>query len=387
MRLTKFIYEDKTIEWKLDELLLNKLTLLVGASGVGKTQILRAIMNLKRVASGLSLNGVNWLLEFETTNNQFYKWEGEYENMGIEIFMDDDDDETERESDRNKPKIIYERLFLNNKLIIDRTKDKILFNKKPTIKLSQQKSILNLLKEEDLVKPAHDGLKMIYLSDHSDSVNASKGFNFSFLNATKLAKKYSTLRKIQESDLDTPLKLFFLSKVDTKTFGTIKQRFSDIFPQVEDIKVAPLSTKEQEMPSFLKDYPFIQIKEKGVKNWITQSRISSGMYRTLIQLSELYLCSEGTIFLIDEFENSLGINCINEITSDILSSRRKLQFILTSHHPYIIDNISFSNWKLVTRNSGIVKTHNVDKFKIGNSKHSAFMQLIQLNEFQTGQEY
>lgn len=388
MKLTKFEYEDKSLEWKLSELQLKKLTLLVGASGVGKTQILRSIMNLKRIVSGASMNGINWLLEFETIDNQLYKWEGEYENKGIELFFDtdDDDDDNPDKEDSNKPKIIFEKLYLNNKLIVDRTNKKILFNKKPTLKLSQQKSVLNLLKEEDLIKPAHDGLKMIYISDHSDSANANRGFSFSFLNANKLSKKYSSLNKIQESNLDTPLKLFFLSKVDKKTFGTVKQRFSDIFPQVEDIKVAPLDTKDQEMPNFLKDYPFIQIKEKGVKNWINQNRISSGMYRTLMQLSELYLCSEGTIFLIDEFENSLGINCINEITSDILSSKRKLQFVLTSHHPYIIDSISFSNWKLVTRNSGVIKTHDIEKFNIGKSKHSAFMQLLQLDEFQTGQE-
>lgn len=388
MKLTKFEYEDKSLEWKLSELQLKKLTLLVGASGVGKTQILRSIMNLKRIVSGASMNGINWLLEFETIDNQLYKWEGEYENKGIELFFDadDDDDDNPDKEDSNKPKIIFEKLYLNNKLIVDRTNKKILFNKKTTLKLSQQKSVLNLLKEEDLIKPAHDGLKMIYISDHSDSANANRGFSFSFLNANKLSKKYSSLNKIQESNLDTPLKLFFLSKVDKKTFGTVKQRFSDIFPQVEDIKVAPLDTKDQEMPNFLKDYPFIQIKEKGVKNWINQNRISSGMYRTLMQLSELYLCSEGTIFLIDEFENSLGINCINEITSDILSSKRKLQFVLTSHHPYIIDSISFSNWKLVTRNSGVIKTHDIEKFNIGKSKHSAFMQLLQLDEFQTGQE-
>jgi predicted ATP-binding protein involved in virulence len=140
------------------------------------------------------------------------------------------------------------------------------------------------------------------------------------------------------------------------------------------------------MPDFLKDYPFIQIKEKSVKDWINQSRISSGMFRTLMQLSELYLCSEGTVFLIDEFENSLGINCINEITGDILASRRQLQFILTSHHPYIIDTIGFEHWKLVTRNAGTIKTHNIEKFGIGKSKHSAFMQLLQLEEYQTGQE-
>ncbi len=53
-----------------------------------------------------------------------------------------------------------------------------------------------------------------------------------------------TLQKIQESDLETPLKLFFLSKVDKKTFNLIKQRFIDIFPQIEDIKIAPVETKD-----------------------------------------------------------------------------------------------------------------------------------------------
>ncbi|MBL7785922.1 MAG: ATP-binding protein [Chitinophagales bacterium] len=265
---------------------------------------------------------------------------------------------------------------------------KIIFNGQPTIRLSQQESILSLLKEEELVKPAHDEFKKLYLADHSNSVNAGGGisFSFSFLNANKLTKKYNNLKKIQESELETPLKFFFLSKADKKTLATIKQRFSDIFPQVEDIKIAPLETKDKEMPDFLKDYPFIQIKEKGVKDWISQNRISSGMFRSLMQLSELYLCSEGTIFLIDEFENSLGINCINEITHDILASRRQLQFILTSHHPYIIDTIGFNNWKLVTRNAGIIKTHDISKFNIGKSKHSAFMQLLQLEEYQTGQE-
>jgi ABC-type dipeptide/oligopeptide/nickel transport system ATPase component len=384
MKISKFQFEDKSLEWRLEELSLKKLTLLVGASGVGKTQILRSLMGLKEITEGTSINGAAWFIEFETLGKQKYVWQGEFENKGVSIFLDSEDDD--EEDKKNKPKIVFEKLFLDDTLIVDRTSDKILFNRQPTIKLSQQESVLSLLKEEELVKPAHDSLKKLHFADHSNSVNAGRGFSFSFLNANKLTKKYSSLKKVQESELETPLKLFFLSKVDKKTFAIIKQRFIDIFPQVEDIKIAPIETKDKEMPDFLKDYPFIQIKEKSVKNWINQNRISSGMFRTLMQLSELYLCAEGTIFLIDEFENSLGINCINEITNDILASRRQLQFILTSHHPYIIDAISFNNWKLVTRNAGIIKTHNIDKFNIGSSKHSAFMQLLQLEEYQTGQE-
>lgn len=385
MTISEFKFEDKSLDWRLEQLPLSKLTLLVGASGVGKTQILRALMALKQIAGGSSINGINWKIEFSTLSNQSYVWEGEFENKGIDIFTDFDDDDDD-DNKKNKPRIIYEKLFLNEDLVIDRNEDKILFLGSPTIKLSQQQSVIHLLKEEEKLNPAYNAIRKLDFADHSNSVNAGQGFRFSFLNAKSLSKKYNTIKKIQESELETSLKLFFVQKADKKVFATIKQRFADIFPQIEDIKIAPLETKEKEMPDLLKDYPFIQIKEKGVKHWISQNRISSGMFRTLMQLSELYLCSEGTVFLIDEFENSLGINCINEITNDILASKRKLQFVLTSHHPYIIDAIGYNNWKLVTRNAGVIKTHNIDKFNIGKSKHSAFMQLIQLEEYQTGQE-
>lgn len=383
MIISKFSFEEKSLDWKLQEIQLKKLTLLVGASGVGKTQMLKSIANLKTIAEGESLNGVKWKVEFQTLNKDQYIWEGEFENKGISVIVDDDDDDDKK----NKSKIIFEKLFLNQNLIINRDEENILFKGVPTIKLSQQESILSLLKEEDIVKPAYEGIKKIKYSDQSNSASLSRGFNFSFLNANKYSKKYNTLEKIQESDINTDLKLFFVSKISDTTFHLIKQRFIDIFPQVSDIKVAPLENFERDdLPDILRDYPYIQIKEKDVEHWISQNRISSGMYRTLIQLSDLYLSSAGTIYLIDEFENSLGINCINEITYDILNSRRNLQFILTSHHPYIIDAIPYENWKLVTRNTGIVKAHDISEYNFGKSKHSAFMQLLQLDEYQTGNE-
>jgi predicted ATPase len=375
MKITKFQFEDKSLEWRLEELQLNKLTLLVGASGVGKTQILRALMNLKEIANGKSFNGVAWHIEFETLDNKKYVWEGEFENKNGFIETDDNDK-------KNKSKIVFEKLYLNTILITDRNSEKIIFNNKPTIKLSQQESILSLLKEEDLVNPAHNGLQKLHFSNQLGfAENAGIDLHSS---DSMVLHEYNALTKIQESDFKTSVKLFFLSCLDNNTFNTIKQRFIAIFPTVEDLKV-----EFKDETSFLglpKSTLYIEIKEKGVSKWIELSRMSWGMVRTLKQLSELYLCPEGTVFLIDEFENSLGINCINEITNDILASRRQLQFILTSHHPYIIDAISFNNWKLVTRNGGVIKTHNIDKFNIGKSKHSAFMQLLQLEEYQTGQE-
>ena len=82
MKISRFQFEDKSLEWRLEELQLSKVTLLVGASGVGKTQILKALMALKQATGGSSGNGVAWSIEFETTNGKIYIWQGEFENKG-----------------------------------------------------------------------------------------------------------------------------------------------------------------------------------------------------------------------------------------------------------------------------------------------------------------
>jgi len=63
---------------------------------------------------------------------------------------------------------------------------------------------------------------------------------------------------------------------------------------------------------------FFEIQENGLEDWIPQQRISSGMFRYLICLLEITNAPEESVILIDEFENSLGINCMAELTDLIL---------------------------------------------------------------------
>lgn len=381
MKISNLVYKDEARKWRLKNASFDNLTLLVGASGVGKTQILKSIMRLKSIANGKSISGIEWKVVFETFDNNIFEWEGKFENKGDVDFSEDDDEDVKR----NKPSILKEKLKLNEKVIVDRKKDSILFNNTETVKLPNQQSVIYLLKEEDQIKPAFNGFGKIVFSDQTDSKTVP--YRLKFLDYQKLLKSKKSLKSIQESTEDIITKLFLTYKNIPKTFETIKQRYIDIFPQIKDVKVEPLDYEDEDgLPFFFKEYPFIQIKETGVDKWIKQENISSGMFRSLIHISEIYLCSEGSVFLIDEFENSLGINCINELTNDILSSKRQIQFILTSHHPYIINNIGYQNWKLVTRTKGIVNTHNPQEFNIGKSKHDAFMQLIQLEQYQTGLE-
>lgn len=113
-------------------------------------------------------------------------------------------------------------------------------------------------------------------------------------------------------------------------------------------------------------YTFLfEIKEEGLDNWISQWQISSGMYRTLTYLIEILSAPEESVIVIDEFENSLGINCMPELTDFILDKSPQLQFILTSHHPYIINNIHWKNWQLGSRFNNkirVIKAVSLDKF-------------------------
>jgi len=377
MYIKSLIYEDQSTGWKLEKIEFKPLTLLVGISGVGKTQILKALLNLKEISHGKSLNGLKWEIEFKTSKGHDCKWCGAFENKGfiselITAFVKD-------EYGKDKPYINNEQLFIDGKQIIDRNSTGITFNDKKTVKLSQQESVISLLKEEDVIKEIHEDFEEILFEDNTMTIN---GFQINDEITLKL-KKYKNLKDIRNSNENIKTKLCLLYKNQKKLFEEIENAFIDIFPYIENIKIEPIGDCYKQLP-FFQESPLIQIKEKNVSHWIDEFIISSGMLRTLIHIAELYLCADNTVILIDEFENSLGINCINDLTSSLVSSERNLQFIITSHHPYIINNIGISHWKLVTRKGGVVTAIDAEKFGIGKSKHQAFTQLLNLDAYKDG---
>ena len=290
MRLKKLFYKNNTTGWNVKEVRFDKLTLLVGASGVGKTQILRAINSLKTIANGHSVNGAEWKVEFEE-NGDYYSWCGCFDNLKPKI--EDIYHFTETDC-----AVLSETLCVNDRVVIDRQNSVITYEGNPTVKLDANKSVVD---------------------------------------------------------------------------------FTSIFPLVEDIYFA--------IGSFFNDMtiPILKIKEKDVDSWIFQQDISSGMLRTLSQIVMLTLADNGDVFLIDEFENGLGVNCINQLADLVMNPFEDIQVIMTSHHPYIINSIPFKRWKIVTRSGSDVTVHSADELNIGtHSKHEAFMQLLQSPAYKTG---
>ncbi|QQE65316.1 hypothetical protein GFS31_20020 [Leptolyngbya sp. BL0902] len=370
MQIKRLEYYDDEYKWKLAEVdFLPNLNLLVGVSGVGKTRILRSIYSLKSIANGASLNGVKWNVCFIADNNLEYTWSGEFETKENAISIDESPEENEQ------VKLISEKLVCNNEsVLIERKDSEIIFNGVKTPKLSPFESVVELLKQEDQIAPVKESLDKIILAD-SDSIDRVWRLPISIF------KKFekSSLSVLKESGLPVPIKLAILYRILPEEFNRIKEAFMSIFPNVSDVKIETI--KDEDIPialsKLLKEATTISIREKGVDGWI--ENISSGMMKTLMYISELYLAPENCIILIDEFENSLGINCLDSVTELVLDDKNS-QFIITSHHPYIINNFSPAYWKIIIRKAGLVTAKSPEDFHISQSRQKAFIDLINVLE-------
>ena len=379
MKIISLRLKNKFFEWDFDEIKFSSnLTLLVGVSGAGKTQILRAILDLRRIANGTAINGFEWKIKFSTVNGTEFTWEGGFDTVETNE-LSFEDDEKKKEDEREKFSLIYERLTSNNQVLIERNLEEIRYKGSSMPKLSSQQSMIYILKEESVIKEAFDALNKIEYRDHT--INGRRFIN-SNQSLHSLKNKYKTLDSIVNSDEDIRTKLYLTFENKLDIYEKIKSRFIDIFQQIGDIKVEPFKDNwPQAIAELL--LPVIYIKEKSVPKWIREDRMSSGMLRTIIHIAEIILANEGSVILINEFENSLGINCIDILTDDVIHENKTLQFIATSHHPYIINNIPYEYWKIVTRQGGHISIGNASDYHLGKSKQDAFIQLTKILQKQS----
>lgn len=391
MKIKKLEYHDQKYQWKLEPVEFSEnINLFVGVSGSGKTRILRAINNLKSIVKGDSFEGVTWNVSFLTSDNIKYHWSGEFaEKENTDFFYSDSEE-------KDKFKIISETLQCNDTTIFERKKDEIIFNGNKMPKLSPFESVIKLLKQEDTIFPINKEWDKLILTDLENQFFRyalyAKGLD-SEMEKSKEKLKKNNLSFLELKELDIPSivnKLILISKLFPEKFAEIKNIFTTIFPNVSDIKIEtdkdlsqPILEEEESISEYrLKNNLFIlkhqedsifRIKEKGCETWI--ENISSGMLKTLIYLTEIYTSPDNSVILIDEFENSLGVNCMDSVT-DLILEREDLQFILTSHHPYVINNIGPAYWKIVTRQGGLVTVKNAEDFHISKSRQKAFIDLI-----------
>jgi len=388
MKIRDFSFKNNSQNWSLEKTYFDNLNLLVGGSGVGKTRILKALYLICHVAQGevQMLEDVEWSIDFSHLE-QKYRWELKASNPTEKTFS----------SEQQQSEIVDEKLIKftedNEPVeILHRTKIESTLNKVQIPKLKRTESAIALLAEEESIAQIADAFKRFIFNETLQNVEISINFNPSglilspFLNTqlklinTDQNAYIKALETFKETAIHfaTTLKAYYLKEYFSQIFNEIKEAYIEIFPSVKDIRVTVDKQSDKNYNLLL------EIQEHGLGNWIPQYQISSGMYVTLTYLIEITTAPNGSVIVIDEFENSLGINCMPQLTDIILDKSPELQFILTSHHPYIINNIPWQTWQLVSRTNGIIKTRRaVDIPQLDTaSRLDKFTQLLNLLEYE-----
>ena len=125
----------------------------------------------------------------------------------------------------------------------------------------------------------------------------------------KKIKKTKSLEDLFHSNLNLSCKLYILSEVFKETYEKICVEFRATFPFVSEVKLIDADRFGLHYPGIV---PVFALKEKFNDKWVPLNEFSSGMKKVLLILSDIFILpEEGCVYLIDEYENSLGVNAIN----------------------------------------------------------------------------
>lgn len=359
MYITKYKYEDGSPSgWRFSEMNFGRINLLVGASGSGKSRLLNTLKNISSfVATNQGYKSGHWEMEFRT-EGLLYKWSytGSQEKTEItaeslEVWRDD--------------KWI---------MLVTRSNGDIHFEEKKLPKLPGNSSCLYLLKEEEQIAPAHKGFeRLIRRNFFGSELESACGFGNIPSSMMRMEKK-QLLEVLGSLELPLNVRLSLLKSKAEPLFKQIVDIYKSIFPAVENIDISDAS----EMVAIPGKVPVLTFKERNVAQPYMLNDLSSGMQKVLLIITDVLLARKHTVLMIDEYENSLGVNAIDFFPDLIADYGNELQFFVTSHHPYLINNMPISTWQVFHREGSevTVRSGNVLTEMYGESSQQAFIKLI-----------
>jgi predicted ATPase len=347
------------------EIHFKKLNLVVGDSATGKSRLLNTIFNGARLVvrkEAFYIGSWDMILEHD---GKTYHWKLE----------------TKKFEGEEEGRVIKEHLSIiedNKKTnLVERTPDFFIYKNDEMPKLSTKESSIALLQDEDLIKPLYQGLTLIMRRNFSgpDLRNEASYQNVpqKFL---KKIKKTKNLYDLFSSNLNLSCRLYILSKVFNDLYQKVCKEFRAVFPFVTEVEILEADKFGFHFSGIV---PVFSMKEKFSKEWIQLNEFSAGMLKVLLILTDIFILpQEGAVYLIDEYENSLGVSAINFFPNVLFESETPSQFIITSHHPYIIGNVPIKNWIILHRKGNTVLSKQGEEIekRFSKSKQKAFIQLI-----------
>jgi len=365
--MTIISYQYKDVDqpgWKFSKIELGKINLFVGVTGSGKTRILNTIFNIASYATGKSLlSPGKWNIKIEQ-NGSIYRWV---------VTAAIDKGETIYKEEKIS-KIVGKKEVS----IVERNKNEFKFDGTVLPKLPKNKSSISLLKDEKIIKPINKCMSNILRRSFFEAhLKDAVGYTSLSNNIIKKIEKENEVGSLFGGKFDISAKLWFMKNFFQENYQLVCDYYMETFPFITRVEVRDMRKVDPEGP-LLNLTPAFCIKERNVKKWILLQELSSGMQKVLLLLTDICTMPLGATYLIDEYENSLGINAIDSFPDFLLEHELNTQIIITSHHPYMINNIHPKHWFVFHRKGGDVTIKYGDEFveKMGKSKQQYFFQLI-----------
>lgn len=374
MKIKWLEYENFETHLKIDRIDFRKdLTLLVGVSGAGKTQILTALLWL----CALALNRKNHRGDFNADasmgklcfelDGEEYIWTCELGPKEKSIFNEEG----------MKCSFKKESLQCEGKILFSRDEGEIrLLEYERIPEPKQDESMLSQYVMEPQLRSIYQALGHSLLMDTelvAYTYLKIEGFQV-FLRELK-AKKLRILDMSEDelrefmAYMHVTKKLYILHTYYEKSdacrnmYLAFFDNLKEIFPEIEDIGF----TKQN------KDECAIYIKHKEQRIW--QIDISNGIMKSLYFLIQMITIPRNWVICMDEFENGLGVNCIDVLVDLLMNERPDLQFIITSHHPKILNGIEAAYWKIIERHRHEISSKEPKSCGINGTTHEAYDQL------------
>jgi|MTBAKSStandDraft_1061840.scaffolds.fasta_scaffold01053_17 predicted ATPase len=363
--------------WKFSEIELGRFNLFVGDTATGKSKLLNTMFNLgaSAVRTPSELKIGRWDVTF-SQENVTYTWE-------FETYKDK----------KGEAKILNDNISQLNEhgdsfRLVTRNEDSFIYKNQELPRLPLTETSISLLKEEPEIRPIYDGFSSILRRMFSQDA-LMKVVNYSSVSSqvfNELDQKKST-KDLYKFDLGLNANLYLLSEIFPKTYKQICTIYRQWFPFIHDESILDFTEIHKSFSSPSK-IPVFCIKENGVDDWIELSQLSSGMQKVLLILTDLLAYQDSGIYLIDEYENSLGPSVLDFLPEVLDEINESMQIIVTSHHPYLIKKIPISEWYVFHRKGQKVSIRHGDELieRYSGSNQDKYIQLINDSFYTEGVE-
>ena len=361
--ISSFYYNGRPFDkWEFQDTKLNGVNLLVGASGSGKTRYLNSIFNISSsIVQGQPFRSGRWELIVKTDEYE-YLWE-----------YDGGENQVQREIVARK-RIDSQEEFEN---LIDRTPDTFSFCGDKLPRLQSDRPGITLLKEEGKIAPLYETFSKVQIRRfHDEGLRDALSLQDVSQELSNLSNSEDGILTLWKQQLTLSAKMFLLREMFPEQYSLAVETFQQVFSSIKKCDMTIQSPGQ---------VPIFFIKEEKINRNIPVLELSSGMQKVLLIIADIITLPKGSIYVIDEYENSLGINAIDFLPEFLDDYGTDIQFLITTHHPYLINNMPMETWKVFHRNGSSVSIKDGKEFeeRYGKSKQKAFVQLIN-DPFYTG---